>query len=389
MKRKSYLLLCLITVFIQANQQKKMICHESRECYPEIFEATHVFQVVYEDQILPPGLHVRINFNTGVKEAKIMKEDEENENNVILIYQDGHIQPSNKINEKISFPHKIKPNSRISQEDHERFSTTLAFLASENYDISKKKLIDTLSTLEELSHELEFGVEICKSTIIIERLINLFKSSNSIHIKKLAITVLGSSLQNNPQALLHVSNLKLTKILLEKLQQERDDGVIMKILYTLSSIVKSSNGINEFHMSQGDKILHEIFKKTQNPALISKCASFIQDNYFQSENYDHDEFNLSSLSFSMFIDSSIKHWCEDFQIKFFKNYLNTDSKEKILSALSSLKKKEHFNLCKPVDGFLEFLNYEITTVYEKDHFYLILLESVKHLFEDFNIEKNV
>ncbi|KAG4306397.1 hypothetical protein PORY_000385 [Pneumocystis oryctolagi] len=381
MKRKSYLLLCLITGFIQADEPKKMICHDKKECYPEIFEATHIFQVVRQDQILPPGLHIRINFNTGVKEAKIMDENEKEENNIILVYQNAHTQTT-IINQKkpISDKYEIKPNLKIPQEDREKFSIALTFLTSNNYNNSKD-LIDILSLLEELSHELEFGIEICKSRIVVEHLIHLLKSSESVHVKKLAITVLGASLQNNPQALLYISDLKLTEVLLKSLDSEYDTGVMMKLLYALSSIVKSQNGMNDFFIAQGDKILYRIFKKTQNPALISKCASFIADNYFQVENYDHDKFNVTLLSFSIFIDSIVKHWCKDLQVKFFKNYLNIDSKEKILSALSSLK-KQYSSLCRPINGFLERLDYETTLIHDKDHPYIIFLKSTLQLFKN-------
>ncbi|KTW29321.1 hypothetical protein T552_01276 [Pneumocystis carinii B80] len=382
MKWKKYLLLTLILRDVYGNKQRKMICHAKKECYPEVFEATHVFQVVHEDQILPPGLHIRLDFSTGIKEAKIIDEDENDKKNVILVYKDGHIESGNVAKESPIFSNipDIKPNLKISQAEHEEFSMALKFLVSDKYNESMEQLVNVLSVLEELSHEFEFGVKICKSRVAVERLIELLESSESIFIKKLAITVLGSSLQNNPQALVYISDMKLTKVLLNRLQYENDDGIKIKVLYTLSSIVKSSNGMNEFYMTQGDKILYDIFKKTKNPSLISKCASFIEDNYFQDQNYSNDNFKTTFLSFSMYIDSVIKHWCEGFQSVLFENELDADSKEKILSVLSILKKK-HYSICKPVSGFLEFLDHETTLVYEKGHPYIGLLESIRHLFQ--------
>ncbi|KTW26827.1 uncharacterized protein T551_03289 [Pneumocystis jirovecii RU7] len=385
MIRKCYILLCLIVALIRADKPKKMICHDRKGCYPEVFEATDVFQVVHQDQILPPGLHIRINFNTGIKEAKIMDEGDENKNSVILVYQDGHIQSTEPVDKEIPHSHldEIKPNLKIPQEDHDQFSMALSFLESDKYQESEEDLTNILLLLEELSHELEFGIRICKSRIIVEHLMHLLKSSKSIHVKKLAITVLGSSLQNNPQALLHISDLKLVKILLEKLDDESDDSVMIKILYTLSSIVRSQNEMEEFHLTQGDKILYKVFEKTQNPALISKCANFVADNYLKIENYDHDRFKASSLSFSMSVDSTVKHWCKSLQKKFLEIYLNIDSKEKILSALSSLRKK-HSNLCKPIDSFLEFLDHEIASTHSENNSYITLLSSVQYLFKDSN-----
>lgn len=330
---------------------------------------------------------MRLDFSTGIKEAKIMDESENDKDNVILVYQDGHVESANVVKEGPVFPHieDIKPNLKISQQEHEDLSIALKFLMSDKYNDSAEELINVLSVLEELSHEFEFGIKICKCRLAVERLIALLEASDSIFIKKLAITVLGSSLQNNPQALVYISDMKLTEILLNTLQYEKDDGIKIKVLYTLSSIVKSSTGMNEFYITHGDKILYEIFKNTQNPALISKCASFIEDNYFQHENLNNDKFKTTSFSFSMYIDSIIKHWCEDFQLVLLRNQLDADSKEKILTALSTLKKKYN-NMCEPVTGFLEFLNHETTLVYEKGHPYIGLLESIQRLFQIFDEE---
>ena len=42
---------------------------------PEPFIPTHEWQVVKENQAIPAGLHVRMNFQTGIKEAKILEDD--------------------------------------------------------------------------------------------------------------------------------------------------------------------------------------------------------------------------------------------------------------------------------------------------------------------------
>lgn len=42
-----------------------------------IFKPTHEWKVVEEGQSIPPGLHVRMNLQTGLKEAKLLEEDED------------------------------------------------------------------------------------------------------------------------------------------------------------------------------------------------------------------------------------------------------------------------------------------------------------------------
>ena len=42
-----------------------------------IFKPTHEWKVVEDGQSIPPGLHIRMNLQTGLKEAKLLEEDED------------------------------------------------------------------------------------------------------------------------------------------------------------------------------------------------------------------------------------------------------------------------------------------------------------------------
>ena len=42
----------------------------------DVFVATKEWQVVEEGQVIPPGLHVRMNLQTGLKEAKLLEDEE-------------------------------------------------------------------------------------------------------------------------------------------------------------------------------------------------------------------------------------------------------------------------------------------------------------------------
>ena len=42
-----------------------------------IFKPTHEWKIVEEGQSIPPGLHVRMNLQTGLKEAKLLEEDKD------------------------------------------------------------------------------------------------------------------------------------------------------------------------------------------------------------------------------------------------------------------------------------------------------------------------
>lgn len=56
---------------VNAEESPKQICVSETDCYPELFEPQGEFKIVREGQQLPPGLHIRLNFETGLKEAKL------------------------------------------------------------------------------------------------------------------------------------------------------------------------------------------------------------------------------------------------------------------------------------------------------------------------------
>ena len=63
----------------------QIVCDEahaeepSQNCYSKIFVATNEFQIIRPNQVVPPGLHVRLNLQTGIKEAKLMNPSEQSD----------------------------------------------------------------------------------------------------------------------------------------------------------------------------------------------------------------------------------------------------------------------------------------------------------------------
>lgn len=74
--------------------------------FDDIFEPTAEWQVVKENQAIPKGLHVRLNMQTGLKEAKLMDDDPTGERMRALnkdLFKEKSKMPSTKIN-----PEEIK-----------------------------------------------------------------------------------------------------------------------------------------------------------------------------------------------------------------------------------------------------------------------------------------
>jgi nucleotide exchange factor SIL1 len=197
----------------------ELVCHTDNpaECYPKIFQATDEFQIVRPDQDLPPGLHVRLNVYTGLREAKINVPDEHDaaleglpvDSSVVIVERDQAEEeqakpPPNAPAYDAAGPVK-KPKSADAGEGS-AFYKSLTIL---------KKGLDVdgaLEMLEDISHDIYYGLKIAEDYDTIHELFCLStttssSSSSSSDAKtalsraRLASLTLASTLQNNPKAL--------------------------------------------------------------------------------------------------------------------------------------------------------------------------------------------
>ncbi|KAI3401697.1 hypothetical protein diail_9361 [Diaporthe ilicicola] len=204
-----------------------LICHTENpaECYPRVFEPTDEFRTVHEDQEIPPGLHVRLDVNTGKREAKINVPDEVNpaleglpvDSSMVVIDQQEDTEdagsekkpqipkgaPQYESVGKIKEPHDEKQSFRDSL-------TVLKTLALNDRPISA-----ALEILDDISHDIYYGLKIAEDTGAVKELLCMMssqdvftKDTNDDVVKQagLAASIVGSALQNNHKALQEVEN---------------------------------------------------------------------------------------------------------------------------------------------------------------------------------------
>jgi nucleotide exchange factor SIL1 len=193
-----------------------LICHtdNSSECYPKIFVPTDEFQTVHEDQDLPPGLHVRLNVWTGHKEAKINVPDEQVAEVAGLPVDSSVVVVDQPNEEEIQIPAgapvyeaagKIREPPKGEESD--------SFF--ESLEILKKglNLDEALKELEELSHDIYYGLKITEQYDTVKKLLCLAntdwqygdnESPVSLRRAIRAANIIAYALQNNPKALAEV-----------------------------------------------------------------------------------------------------------------------------------------------------------------------------------------
>ncbi|CAG8469504.1 2097_t:CDS:2 [Cetraspora pellucida] len=383
----------------------KNICNKEGHCYPKVFIATNYFQEVLEGQEIPAGLHVKIDFVSGKKYAKLLDHNNNEPSDIIIVDKDGsihsdpaqiessevgtnqdsevHIHHEDSLETNSSFPvipPGHKENFRIPHSDNLLFEECIFKLTTTSQSLHD--IISTLDSLEDLVHELEFGIKLAKGNGLISIVKLLDNDSNEV--KEKAALVIGTTMQNNPLAQDEALKLDLIPYLLDLLSSETDIKLSSRLLYALSSIVRGKKeSIQSIKDNQGLSRLAVIYQKLENNEFRAKCALFVTDfidpNMF---NIVHKKFNLFDQHHHDGIISSfentIETWCNLFQDTLFDDMDNDkeidfDTREKLLSGISMIK-SHYSRQCPLRNGFKHWLLNQINLdddEYLEDYFRLV------------------
>ncbi|TDZ21945.1 Nucleotide exchange factor SIL1 [Colletotrichum orbiculare MAFF 240422] len=200
----------------------ELICHtdNSAECYPKIFQPTKEFQIVRDDQQIPQGLHVRLNINTGLKEAKINDPSEQipgleglpvDHSMVVVDPEDAPEEPQiPKGAPKYEAVGAVKQPQQASGP----FYTNLDYI-KKGAGGADLPLDEALEFMEDISHDMFYGLKITETLDTVKALFCLMTdpatppppSSGGVPRDQQAASILSSALQNNLAALEEVTKM--------------------------------------------------------------------------------------------------------------------------------------------------------------------------------------
>jgi nucleotide exchange factor SIL1 len=312
----------------QASADKDLICSttDPTDCYPRVFEPTEDFQIIKEGQDIPPGLHVRMDIYTGLREARlnIPMEGEEGaiegtqeipiEQAMVVIEQpDTEPEPKQPVMRDqvpINPPvydtaGKIPPPPPSSGGEISTFQKAMLTVKME-----ARAFDSALDDLQELAHDIYYGLEIAKDGPVLEKLVCLIVGSGSERMPARekgrdhkAASILASAIQNNPTALKEVSNFwrvvmyptcgtelmhsktrgkdNFVAILRSRLGREKDAGALKAKITAISGLLKEPVIRGDFLDKGGMEMLLAIFLKKgeQFDSVRQKVAQLITDNF--------------------------------------------------------------------------------------------------------------
>ncbi|RYP01103.1 hypothetical protein DL764_006302 [Monosporascus ibericus] len=199
----------------------ELICHTDNpaECYPKVFSPTEEFQVIHDDQDLPPGLHVQLDIQTGQKRARLNVPTEENpalqglpvDRSVVVIDSESppdtpRIPPGAPEYDPVG---KVKE----PQEKNEGFFRALETVKSHTGNgeyVQSVQLSHALDELEELSHDIYYGLQIAEDTTALQGLFCILTNHDkeealaqplAARSDFLASSIISSAVRNNRPAL--------------------------------------------------------------------------------------------------------------------------------------------------------------------------------------------
>lgn len=374
-----------------------------------------------------------MDMSTGKKYAKLLddndKEAQDSDmNHAVVVHKDGSVEHVNKpksshkhhhekshqdSSEKAKTMHKPKeihrPKPYLPQSDTNNFYTALGNLYAESADHVLLESVDhvilkslestdhvilkSLDTLEDLCHEIDFGVLLAQDLVMpngteplnitgLSIVTSFLSGKYSDKIQARAATVIGTAVQNNPfmcktaleQGLIHVLMSKMPAIgdaMPEKFQTDTSAHVRQlrsRILYAISNILRGSlDAIEDFLRHDGMQFLLRIYreegqvKQHSGDDLRSKCATLISDNFADPSMRPHGNsatFQPTGTSQDLSMEDYMREWCSEFQSSLTKSSCSTDTKEKLLVATSMIK-SAYPKQCQVQDGFQAWLDKEM------------------------------
>jgi nucleotide exchange factor SIL1 len=179
---------------------------------PEVFKLLEVkeggsliwleFQPIREGQEIPKGLHVRVDIQTGEKEAKLV--DAEGERDVLPLASNATVEnttPAEPLSENKTHFHgganaPKTHKSKIGLREKDAFAIYLQTFDDHVKESNVSQILETLDELEEMVHHIDWGYEFVQTGNGFSILFPLLNHSDA-DVRSRTALVIGSTMQVN------------------------------------------------------------------------------------------------------------------------------------------------------------------------------------------------
>ncbi|KAI9349686.1 hypothetical protein BDR26DRAFT_930601 [Obelidium mucronatum] len=278
-----------------------------------MFIPTTDWKVIHPDECIPPGLHIRINFETGVKEAKLKGKDDDDAQDsaagtaisvpaVVVGEQKG-------ASESGASGYTIVKESRKQKESNDDdASKPYGSLLSE--DLNDQDLQNHLEFLEQEVSDIEEGTRLMETKFLRHRLIQIISTHPDASVRSLAARVYAGSVSNNLMA--QQAALDTIDALLESIQKEDNTQVAKSLVHAVACLVRGNKvSARVFWKHGGFKVLRGLFdgaKWRSEKRVQNKVKDLVNDLFDVDLLVDgsvQDQEGLKLMAQGGFCDGSI------------------------------------------------------------------------------------
>ncbi|KAK9732263.1 hypothetical protein QE152_g12902 [Popillia japonica] len=298
-----------------------IVCAENEdENDQDPFVPTDEWKPIKKGQKVPEGLHIRINLETGEREAKLITNNKETRKNALSVApstEDDNAEDVIDDKLKISLSdlkqslknikneakENIKGNYRSYEElkkDFEELNVkpkseleVLRELIEKHTDIVSRKEVDEeeiltiLEDLEYLVHQYDNANEFISLNGLKEVVYRNLNSSNT-EIKRESLKLLGASIQNNAMVKIHALDSGSIDILLRMIVLENDPSVKYRALFALGGLLRSFPFAQlKFLENAGLSVFFKLFD-LENLKIQLKTLTIINDLLQEEVDARHD-----------------------------------------------------------------------------------------------------
>ncbi|GAV53746.1 hypothetical protein ZYGR_0AK02480 [Zygosaccharomyces rouxii] len=229
-----------------------LVCNQEG-CYPKLFEAGNDWKSVREGQVLPGGLDIRMNLETGLKEAKLQEDTRHTET---------------QTNANAVVPVTAPPDNSDYYEftnDFETVSTLLQNLQSGQDVVNLENKLDDLMVF---AHDYKHGSKIITHEFELLRNISLQKQLPT-SIRELGVRMIVSCLRNNPKSIEYIQATHPEFVY--QVFQELGYGI------EVSNPVPSTVSLAKRYLSVLDELLSSTYHFTKDQMSTLKKIYEIED----------------------------------------------------------------------------------------------------------------
>lgn len=339
----------------------------------DLFQPSDEWQEVKEGQAIPPGLHVRLDLQTGQKQAKLMpgqsSEDLEywkSENREGMRYKNKNDLTPDDLKQalkqfkqhrstdqnqdqlpKVSRNKRDYEMLRMSTKSDAEIVTALHDQLKDYALLQKEDLRNILSELEFFLHQID-SAQLFAELGGISLLLNLLNSTD-LDVKHDTAFVLGSAMQSNPVVQLTAIDAGVMQKLITMISTEPSLAVRKKCLYAASVLLRHNLYAQQRFLALGGLsafalLYSESKTETIQVKIVTLLADLISEKVISATHSQENKMkNQEKLrrykSLNLLEKITLTGWCD--RVATLLNLSDYDSQEKILTASKLLSSSCH------------------------------------------------